>query len=130
MAVNAWCARCTSFIIAGQFDRGTLIEECKRPTFDLVGRLRHRRLRRLGETLRREESFLVRKVVVVQAQQILDQEMCAEGSIFMDAPRHKSVEELIQMAHRGGWWNKYVNRFKPTNFNAVVESEDRVLRFR
>ena len=60
VAVNAWCARCTAYIIAGQFDKDTLIEECKRPTFDLVGRLRHRRLRWLGEVLRREESFLVR----------------------------------------------------------------------
>ena len=47
-----------------------------------------------------------------------------------DAPKHKSVEELIQMTHRGGWWSKYVTKFKPTDFNAVVESESRVLRFR
>ena len=69
-------------------------------------------------------------MVVVQAQQILDQQMSAEGTIFMDAPKHKSVEELIQIANRGRWWDKYVNKFKPTDFNTIVESEDRVLRFK
>ena len=68
--------------------------------------------------------------MVAQAQMILDREMSAEGTIFMDAPKHKSVEELIQMTHRGCWWDRYVIKFKPTDFNAVVESEDRVLRFR
>ena len=48
----------------------------------------------------------------------------------MDAPAHKTVEELIQKVNRGGWWVKYTNKYKPTDFNAVIESEERVLRFR
>jgi hypothetical protein len=129
-AVNAWCARCTAYIVAGGFDKDVFAEECRRPTFDLMGRIRHRRLKWLGEVLRREETFIVRRVLLVQAQQVLDGETVAAGTVFMDAPKHKSVEELIQMTHRGGWWSKYVTKFKPTDFNAVVESESRVLRFR
>ena len=107
--MNAWCARCTAYIVAGGFDKDVFAEECRRPTFDLVGRIRHRRLKWLGEVLRREETFIVRRVMLVQAQQVLDGEAIAAGTVFMDAPKHKSVEELIQMAHRGGWWSKYVN---------------------
>ena len=60
----------------------------------------------------------------------MDGEASADGTMLMDAPKYKSTEELVQMVHRGGWWDKYVCKFKPTDFNAVMESEDRVLRFR
>ena len=55
---------------------------------------------------------------------VMDGETSADGTMLMDA------EELVQMVQRGGRWDKYVCKFKPTNFNAVIESEDRVLRFR
>ena len=80
-----------AYIIAGTFDLEVYTQECRHPTFDLVGRLRYRRLTWLGELLRREEEYLVRRVVLVQLQQSLDGEINADGSIWMDAPKHNST---------------------------------------
>jgi hypothetical protein len=59
--VRAWNARRVAFIL----DKEIRVEY-KTPTFDLVARIRARRLKWAGELLRREATFLPRKVALAE----------------------------------------------------------------
>ena len=77
-------------------------------SFNLVRHLRARRLRWLGHILRMKEGRLLRKVVCAKAQPY------PEGSIFMDTPRHSSMDRLIKLASNRKLWSAMVTRFKKT----------------
>ena len=47
-----------------KFSGKTIREECVDPTFDIVSKVRARRLRWLGHILRAHEGYLVRRVVL------------------------------------------------------------------
>lgn len=101
--VKNWNAKCL-VIITGRSWR----EETVAPSFDLVRHLRSRRLRWLGHILRMKEGRLLRKVVCAVRQPYY------EGSIFMDTPRHSSMDRLVKLASSRKSWNNMVNRFKKT----------------
>ena len=63
------------------------------PDFDLVGKLRARRMRWLGHTLRLPESSLLRQV-------LMRGETPLPGSVLADeaVPAHSSMEELAELA--------------------------------
>jgi hypothetical protein len=123
-SLRGWCARCVSKITGR-----TIRDECVDPTFDLVGRLRSRRLKWLGQLLRnKNEELLVRRVVAVQCEQALEAGCYRAGSLFMDAPKHNTVEELVAASHMPEW-AKLVKALKPIGFNAVLQSEEGVLRY-
>ena len=98
-----WNAKCL-VLITGRSWR----EETVAPSFDLVRHLRSRRLRWLGHILRMKEGRLLRKVVCAVRQPYY------EGSIFMDTPRHSSMDRLVKLASSRKSWNNMVNRFKKT----------------
>lgn len=99
------------------------------PTFDLVGRLRARRLKWLGQLLRHENKELhVRRVVLEQCEQALSLGQ-RDGSIFMDAPAHGSVAELVAATEDKKEWAKLVKALQPDTENKIIESEGGVLRF-
>ena len=87
-ALQLWNAKRLAFITGRSFR-----QEYKYPSFNLVAALRVRRLRWLGHVLRMEEG--IRDVRTVMTQ------MCQpypEGSLFMDAPQHRHIDQLITMA--------------------------------
>ncbi len=99
------------------------------PTFDLVGRLRARRLKWLGQLLRHEnEGLLVRTVVMVQCEQALCLGQQA-GTIFMDAPVYESVGELVAAATDKVEWAKLVKALLPHTKDTITQSQEGVLRY-
>ena len=79
-------------------------EETVTPTFDLISRLRSRRLRWAGHILRMEEQSLLKRVLVEQVRKELEQGCREAGGLLMDAPVFKSVGELFELAlDRKSW---------------------------
>ena len=68
-------------------------EQTHAPDFDLVAKLKARRLRWLGHVLRMPETSLLRRVVLRHGTTDLP-----DGTIFDDAPEHASLEELVELA--------------------------------
>ena len=78
----------------------TLIRlQTNKPDFDLVAALRVRRLRWLGHILRKDESALIRQVVL-RFNEIYPEGL-PEGSLLMDAPCD-NVSELVELAGNHG----------------------------
>lgn len=125
--LRGWCARCVS-----QLTGRDIQDECRDPTFELVGRLRARRLksRWLGEVLRLHSESLVRRVVLHQCELATASGGYLEGSLFDDAPTstHASPAELVELAHTQDWAD-LVSSIRPTRFNAMTCSPQGVLRY-
>ena len=51
----------------------------------------------------------------------MDGEASADGTMLMDAPKYKSTEELVQIVHRGGWWDKYVPWYVNSNLHTLMQ---------
>ena len=87
----------------------TLIRlQTNKPDFDLVAALRVRRSRWLGHILRKDESALIRQVVL-RFNEIYPEGL-PEGSLLMDAPCD-NVSELVELAGNHGdhaEWNLIV----------------------
>jgi hypothetical protein len=101
--LRGWNARCL-VVITGRDHRDETVE----PTFDLLGRLRSRRLRWAGHILRLEEASLLRRVLLAQVEDELQGAAAAgaraAGGLLMDAAQYSSVEELLVLARdRKGW---------------------------
>ena len=97
--LRGWNARCLA-LFTGREHR----EETVDPTFDILERLRARRLGWAGHILRSEESNLLRRVLLAEAQQELEAGHATAGGLLMDAPTFRSVEELLGFAEdREGW---------------------------
>ena len=79
------------------------------PSFNLVGRIRSRRLRWLGKMLAANDDYIVKKAVIAWA---MDKEEYPDGSIMMDAPRHDTMKELIDLAQNKEEWRLGVNVVK------------------
>ena len=70
-----------------QFLQGEAVE----PSVDLVALVRAKSLRWLGHVLRAEESYLLKKVVVVYIKDKAEGGY-PSGSILMDSPHHRTAE--------------------------------------
>ena len=77
----------------------------------MTDKIRHRRLKWLGHVLREEETYLVRQVVIKYVEDKIDVGY-PEGSILMDAPHHRTVEDLVELARDKENWNIEVNALK------------------
>ena len=98
--LKAWMARALAHLTGR-----TVEDEYRVPTVDLVLWLRMRRLRWLGHVLRQPEQRLTRRVVLALHSEQL--ERCGapdpEG-VLMDAPAHRTVDELVALAEdKDGW---------------------------
>jgi hypothetical protein len=97
-SLRGWNARCLAAMTGRSFR-----DETVEPTFDLVSRLRSRRLRWAGHILRLEESNLMRKVLLASVELGLESGR-EQGGILMDALAFDSVEQLLLLAgDRVGW---------------------------
>ena len=102
--IRGWNARCLTVITGRDFR-----EETVEPSFDLVARLRSRRLRWAGHILRLEESSLLRKVLLAQAQV----EGSGSGGLLDDAPAFGSTEDLLELAQDRDGWREMVQALLP-----------------
>ena len=75
-------------------------EEARQPTdeCDLVTFVRKQRFKWVGHTLRREESFPARRMLM------REQKPYEDGSVLMDAPNHDTMAELAELAQDRKSW--------------------------
>ena len=111
-ALRSWNARRLA-MISGREIR----EEYNAPSFDLLSCAKARRLKWAGQLLRAEESFLPRRVALVELEQTAGAGQ--PGGIFQDAPKGGTVEELVEMAKAEGLWGGLV---RCTREGGVVRS--------
>jgi hypothetical protein len=116
--LRGWNARCLASI-TGRGYRDETVD----PTFDLVARLRSRRLRWAGHILRLEESSLLRRVVLAEVQRDLDRGAQESGGLLMDALQFDSVEQLVRQASDRVEWREAVWALLPASDPAVKESK-------
>ena len=90
----------------------TYREEAVVPSYDVVKKIRSRRLRWLGHVLREEETYLVRRVLLLYMADKLNTGGYPAGSILMDAPHHVTTEDLVELARDKENWNVEVNALK------------------
>jgi hypothetical protein len=106
--LRGWCARCLS-IMTGRSIRDETVD----PSFDLVSRLRSRRLRWAGHILRLEEASLIRRVLLATVQRDLDRGSTEEGGLLADAPAFSTVGELLELAQERFEWGRAVRALLP-----------------
>ena len=94
-SICGWNSRRVAFIT----DR-EIRDEFKDPTYDLVARIRLRRLDWAGELLRAEEQFLARRVLVAEIRSGK-----WEGGLLMDAPV-RSLKKLVEIASDKKNWRE------------------------
>lgn len=105
-SLNGWNSRCLARITGRSFR-----DEAVSPSYGLTQKIRYQRLKWLGHVLREEETYLVRQVVIKYVQDKIDVGYPV-GSILMDAPHHRTVEELVELARDKENWNVEVNALK------------------
>jgi len=84
------------------------------PSFDLVARVRARRLRWAGHLLRASEEYLPRRVAVAQLESDLQWgALSGTASIFQDAPDGFELDELVELAEDRVCWRAMVKAIEP-----------------
>ena len=87
--LKVWNAKCLSNLT------GEIIgDACRRPTWDLVGKLRARRLKWAGKTLAGEECLL-RQTAEALAQQVLTGGWELDGTLLMDCVEGLAFESVL-----------------------------------
>jgi hypothetical protein len=114
--LRGWCARCLS-VITGRSIRDETVD----PSFDLVSRLRSRRLRWAGHILRLEEASLIRRVLLATVERDLERGSSEEGGLLADAPAYDTVEELLELAADRVGWQTAVRELLPPSDPTVTK---------
>ena len=121
-SLRGWDARCLAAIT----DR-EISQEHRHPTFDLIAKLRSRRLKWAGQILRLEpEDSLVHQVLMATAMHDL-----ATGnsrrSLLMDAEEYTTSEELLALAADRKGWAARVRQIDPVDHNTTAAMVTRSL---
>lgn len=93
VALKHWCAKCMHRLTGRR-----IRDENRDPIYPLVDKVRQRRLRWLGHTLRLDEGRLVRVAALKLAEQCLSGEKSRKSTVLMDAPPYNTVRELAEYA--------------------------------
>ena len=115
-SLRGWNARCLATITGREIS-----QEHRHPTFDLIAKLRARRLKWTGQILRLEpEDSLVHQVLVAAAMHDL-----AAGnsrrSLLMDAEDYTTAEELLALTTDKKGWAARVRQTDPVDHNTAAE---------
>ena len=117
--LRGWNSRCLHRITGRGFR-----EECVEPSMDIIAKVRGRRLKFLGHVLRREESSLLKQVLLADGVEQMQEGQYAEGSVLSEAPEHRSLQELEELAQERGKWRQMVHRVK-SGGAAVLEVKEK-----
>jgi len=88
-------------------------DETVDPSFDLIARLRSRRLRWAGQILRLEEVSLSRRMLLAMTERDLQEGSTKAGGLLEDAPAFDSVEQLLEAAEDKKEWRAAAAKLLP-----------------
>ena len=115
-SLRGWNARCLAAITGREIS-----QEHRQPTFDLIAKLRARRLKWAGQILRLEpEDSLVHQVLVATAMHDLTTGY-NRRSLLMDAEEYTTVEELLALAADRKGWTERVRQIDPVDHNSAAK---------
>ena len=124
-SLTNWCAICLS-VTTGK----STPDEHKHPPFDLVAKLRARRLGWAGQVLRQDtEQSLVKQVLLALAKHDLEQQNNSKGSLLIDAPGFKTVGGLLELAEDTHGWADEVRKLDPDLANDQKSMKSRDANF-
>ena len=91
------------------------------PSFDLVARIRARRLTWAGHLLRAKEKYLPRRIALAQLQPDMERHTClgTTTGLFQDAPERKSIPEMVVLARDRTGWRRRVEHIEPEDTLAI-----------
>ena len=98
--LRGWNGRNLALIVTGKCEAETIRAQTRHPVRDMVAMLRVRRLRWVGHILRMDDSRRLKKILL--RYRTIYPHGYPEGSILMDAPKHDSIGDLVQMAGTHG----------------------------
>jgi hypothetical protein len=114
-SLRGWNARCLA-----AFTGREISQEHRQPTFDLIAKLRARRLKWAGQILRQEpEDSLVHQMLVATAMHDLTTGY-HRRSLLMDAEEYTTVEELLELAADRKRWAERVRQIDPVDHNSAA----------
>ena len=107
--LRIWNAKCLSNLTGKSIG-----DECRCPTWDLIGKLRSRRLKWAGKILAGEDCLL-RRAVEALAQQVLTGVWELDGTLLMDCVEGLSFGSVQQLRRLAGTeaWGERVNQLDP-----------------
>ena len=115
-SLRGWNARCLAAITGREIS-----QEHRQPTFDLIAKLRARRLKWAGQILRLEpEDSLVHQMLVATAMHDLTTGY-HRRSLLMDAEEYTTVEELLELAADRKRWAERVRQIDPVDHNSAAK---------
>ena len=108
--MKGWNARCLAIITGREIS-----EECRKPTYDLVKKLRARRLRWAGQVLREDlnQSLIKQVLLAIVGHDLETNTKIKRWSLLMDAPHFASTEELQRLAADEHGWASRVRDLDP-----------------
>jgi hypothetical protein len=115
-SLRGWNARCLAAITGREIS-----QEHRQPTFDLIAKLRARRLKWAGQILRLEpEDSLVHQVLIATAMHDLTAGN-NRRSLLMDAGEYNSHEELLALAADKRGWAERVRQIDPVDHDTAAK---------
>ena len=114
--LSAWNARRLAFVTGRE-----IRDEYVVPSFDLVARIRARRLTWAGHLLRAKEEYLPRRMALAQLQSDMERHTClgTTTDLFQDAPERKSIPEMVVLARDRAGWRRLVEYIEPEDTLAI-----------
>ena len=103
--LSGFNARCLAVI-----ERCEPQEMARNPTYDMVGEIRRQRLTFAGHILRYGEERTTRQLLLAYFERFDKQDNYPEGSILEDAPPHKNIVELVEIANDRQRWREWRDR--------------------
>ena len=93
----------------------------RNPTYDLVGEIRRQRITFAGHVLRYGEERLTRRVLIEYFKRFDKQRDYPQGSILEDAPPHKDIISLVEIARDRERWRQWRDRIDGKRHSLELE---------
>ena len=93
----------------------------RNPTYDLVGEIRRQRITFAGHVLRYGEERLTRRVLIEYFSRFDKQRDYPQGSILEDAPPHKDIISLVEIARDRERWRQWRDRIDGKRHSLELE---------
>ena len=106
--IRGWNSRCLHRITDRSYR-----DECVEPSLDILARAKPRRMKFLGHVLRSDNNYLAKQVLLADGErQMKEMNRYEEGAILSEAPYHRSLKKLQELAQDRPRWKKMAYEVK------------------